>query len=259
MLLQEPPRSPYDLNFQVFGFPIRVFWGFWVAAVVLGWDWSSGLDRLASRVEIDSPGAPALLLIWVSVVLVSILIHELGHCLAFRYYGMDSQIVLYHFGGLAIPSSFGSWNAARQRHLGPIEHMVISAAGPGLQIVFALLAIVIGVVMNVPMDVLWFHYSGAPLNSIALYACLDAWLFVSLFWALINLVPILPLDGGQIMRNALIHFNVSRPDYNAHLVSVVTGGLIGLYFLSSGNPIAGIMFLIFAASNWQSMQYGGYY
>ena len=32
MLLQEPAQSPYDLRFQLLGFPVRVSWTFWLAA-----------------------------------------------------------------------------------------------------------------------------------------------------------------------------------------------------------------------------------
>ena len=49
--------------------------------------------------------------IWTGAVLVSIVIHELGHAIAFRYYGIASDIVLYQFGGLAIPPVRPDWAA----------------------------------------------------------------------------------------------------------------------------------------------------
>ena len=75
-------------------------------------------------------------------VFVSILIHELGHTFAFRYFGISSHIVLYHFGGLAIPDSYGSsWGS---RSIDPRANALISAAGPLAQMVAAVL--VMGVV-----------------------------------------------------------------------------------------------------------------
>lgn len=255
-MLQEPPPSDYDLNFDFLGFRVRVHWGFWIAAALLGYNWSNSFAS-AAKAGLESPGAPVLLAIWVAAVFISILIHELGHSLAFKYFGTGSHIVLYHFGGLAVPSSFGSWNAARQRNLGPRENLIVSAAGPGLQLALAGVVILIGLALKVPMDIVFIRIPGEPLTSITTYAILDALLYPSVFWALLNLAPILPLDGGRIMQSALHIFNVQRPNYAAHVVSIVAGGLIGLYFMSSGSTFAGLMFLMFAASNWQAMQYGG--
>lgn len=226
-------------------------------AVILGWGWSNGLNHRAIELQIDSPGAPVLLLIWVAAVFVSILVHELGHTIAFKYYGIDSHILLYHFGGLAIPGSFGSWNAARQRSIGPQENIVISAAGPAAQLLLAAIVIAIGLGLSVPMSVLGFSFPGSPPSAITTYAILDAILYPSVFWALLNLAPILPLDGGQIARSALILFGVQSPQRAAYMLSVGTGAVMGLFFMSRGNTFAGLMFFMFAANNWQAMQYGG--
>ena len=50
-----------------------------------------------------SAGGILQLLVWVAVVFVSILFHELGHALAFRFYGQPSRIVLYMAGGMTVP------------------------------------------------------------------------------------------------------------------------------------------------------------
>jgi Zn-dependent protease len=44
------------------------------------------------------------LLAWIAVVFVSLLVHELGHAVAFRRFGSGADIVLYAFYGLAIPT-----------------------------------------------------------------------------------------------------------------------------------------------------------
>jgi len=95
----EPSRTPYDLNFQFAGVPIRVHPLFWLATAILG----------ASSLQADSAESNAgmKLLVWLVVVFVSILIHELGHAFVMRYFGEVPHVVLYLFGGLAIsdPSS----------------------------------------------------------------------------------------------------------------------------------------------------------
>ncbi len=262
-MLQEPGASPYDVHFRCFGFPVRITWSFWLVAAILGWSWSGGLDDLALAINIDSPGAPMLLLIWTAAILLSILVHELGHALAMRYYGMHSRIVLYHFGGLAISDSFGAWDGARQRRVGAREQIVISAAGPAAQLTLALVVWLIGYQAQIPMELNgWISWiTGQPLganklsNSIVLYALLDAILYPSTAWAVLNLLPILPLDGGQILRSGLQMSRARDPVRIAHTVSIGVAALVGIYFIQSGQPF-GVMFLFFAVSNWQAMQYG---
>jgi stage IV sporulation protein FB len=262
-MLQEPVTSQYDLKFSLFGFPVRVAWGFWLVAAILGWGWSGGVDSYAAFLKIDSPGAPMLLVVWIAAMFLSILVHELGHSLAMRRYGLHSRIVLYHFGGLAIPDSFGGWNAARQRHIGAREQIIISAAGPALQLTLALVVWLIGLGLSIPMELTEtlnrvFHTElggGQFGGSIVSFAVFGAILYPSTWWAILNLAPILPLDGGQILRSSLMLSNVQQPARVAHMVSVGAGALIGIYFIQNGQPF-GIMFLLFAANNWQAMQYG---
>src|SRR5262249_7364769 len=93
-VLAEPNRTPYDLNFRLFGFPVRIHPLFWLGAVLLG----------ANALEAQDGKGLQYLLIWVFVVLVSLLVHELGHAISFRFYGSDAHIVLYLFFGLAVGS-----------------------------------------------------------------------------------------------------------------------------------------------------------
>ena len=228
-------------------------------ALLLGWNWSQGMDYQAELMNIDSPGAPILLLLWVAAVFLSILVHELGHSLAFSYFGTQSHIVLYHMGGLAIPGSFGSWNAARQRGLSHKEQMIVSAAGPFLQLALAGLALLIAYAARIPVGLPFVGVivQGSVTDTILPYSIVNAVVYPSVFWALLNLLPVLPLDGGQIMRGFLVLFNVQNPYPTASMVSVVVGGLLGLLFIMNGRMFAGILFIMLAAENYQSMQYGG--
>ncbi len=137
MLLQTPPETPYDLRFPFFGFQARISWTFWIAALVLGYDSSSFVDMIFGP---QSPGRIAMLAIWMVCMALSILIHELGHTLAFRWYGIDSRIELYYMGGLAIPQgrSFSRRGGYRDENL---QNLIIAAAGPALQMASALLLI----------------------------------------------------------------------------------------------------------------------
>ncbi len=119
-------------------------WTFWVAAVVLGWSACNSWDESFSLEGSYSPGAPILLIIWSAAILVSILVHELGHAMAMRYYGIRSRMILYHFGGLAIGSSFGSWNGARRGSQNALDSLLIAAAGPAAQLALAACVYAIG-------------------------------------------------------------------------------------------------------------------
>ena len=126
MLLGEPPRTQYDVNFNVLGFPVRVHPFFWLAAFLLG-----------SRSGGKDPGIA--LLIWVVSFFVSILIHELGHTLMMRRFGISSHIVLHMMGGLAIPDSSGFGVQSRDSR----SSILISFAGPAAGFAFAGLIILV--------------------------------------------------------------------------------------------------------------------
>ena len=161
-------------------------------------------------------------------MLLSILIHELGHALAFRYYGIRSHIVLYHFGGLAIPDSqsFGGYSSGPRN---PWHDVVISAAGPAAQLVaaFGLTAILRMGGHSVPLSILQrIGFSGGePLASNDLYYFVAFFLIVSIFWAFLNLLPVYPLDGGQIARNLFLLFGGQNAIQHSLMLSIVAGAL----------------------------------
>lgn len=262
-MLQEPSTSPYDWHFSCFGFQVRVAWGFWLASAVLGWGYSQWLDSYFFTQRIDSPGAAMLLVIWIAAIFFSILVHELGHSFAMRRYGVHSRIVLYHFGGLAIPESFGAWNAGRRRaSLHPRESIVISAAGPAVQIALAVLVWIAGRAVKMPMemDSELAYYFGVDLplredpSSATTYAIFNMLVTPNIWWGLLNLIPVLPLDGGNILQNALRIFGQRDAFRTSYLVSMICAVLMALYFFRSGQTYAGLMFAMLAYGNWQIMQ-----
>ncbi len=267
MMLQTPERSPYDLNFQFLGFPVRVTWTFWLVAAALGYSHAQSIDYLYGEVYAEpnaTPGKAALLAVWIGVMFVSILVHELGHTLAFRYFGIQSQIVLYHFGGLAIPDSFTSWRGARTRRVSAVEQLVISAAGPVAQLLLGLIVVIIALSMRcMPGSFLlsWIPSLGEgmslPSNAWG-FALIDFLVYINFAWALLNLVPILPLDGGRIAQSLISIFGRREGLYEASVLSIVAGALLGLWFIRGGDQMLGIMLLVMGFSNLENLQrYGG--
>lgn len=170
-MLVEPDRTPYDLHFRLLGFPVRVHPWFWLGAVLLG------ANSLNLGVQ--------FLAVWVAVVFVSIVVHELGHALAFRRFGSDADVVLYAFGGLAVPTQFiaGRW-----------RRIAVSLAGPCAG--FMLAGIVYGSNQLHPWAKIDLKEPG---GGLAFYVFFQL-LWVNIGWGLLNLLPVFPLDGGQVSR-----------------------------------------------------------
>ncbi len=258
-MLSEPVRSPYDWQFFFLGFHVRVTWLFWLISAAWGYDWARVLHEAYYRQQRETPGMFALLLIWIGVSFVSILIHELGHSLAKRWYGISSYIVLYHFGGLSITDGAGSWRRPHRR--GHWDQVVISAAGPVFQMAFGLLvaaiAIAFGLTVGTTGSILsgWLPIpNGFTPNNAALMALIDFSIYMSIFWALLNLLPVLPLDGGQIAQGLIGQYQNSNGVQEATILSVVVSALVALYGFRNDQPALGMMFSVFAMLNVQSLQ-----
>lgn len=245
-LFQVPPPTRYDLRFNLAGFPVRVHPLFWLIAVLLGY----------------SSGNILQILIWVLVVFISILVHELGHALAFRRYGLSSQIVLHFAGGLTVPEStlWGSrWaNVA----LGPNQNIFISLAGPGAGFILAAAAIV-GVILAGGEIIMTRLLGFIPIPGLALLPFggnllnmfVTALLWVNIFWGLINLLPVYPLDGGNVARNVLVQVDPVDGVRKSLWVSVIAGALIAIVaFFFLGSLYMAVLFGILAFQSYQSLQ-----
>ena len=246
LLFQPPPPTRYDLRFNLAGFPVRVHPLFWLIALLLG---SASGDFLQ-------------ILIWVLVVFVSILVHELGHALAFRRYGLSSQIILHFSGGLTVPESTLWGNQWANVALGPNEQIFISVAGPGAGFLFAAL-IIVGVIVSGGSIITTMLFGIIPLPATALLPfggriinmLVTALLWVNIFWGLINLMPVYPLDGGNVARYILLQVDPVDGIRKSLWVSVITGGLIalGAFFLLRSVYMA-FLFGFLAFQSYQSLQ-----
>jgi len=265
MLFQEPPDSPYDLRFDLFGFPIRIAWTFWLRATVFGYGLADDVDSLFAE---TSPGRLPLLLLWAVCLLVSILIHELGHAFAFRRLGIESSVLLYHFGGLATPRSShssGSFHFAPVSRLSPAQDLFVSAAGPALQIASAVVLTLVfkaagyGAAAYGLMPLLdridWLQV-GDRLPSVGLFSLSLFYILPSVLWAFLNLLPVYPLDGGRIARS-LIQLGGGEVDQSLWL-SLIVAVLMAVWGFTGGQLFLGILFASLAMGNYQMLQqFGG--
>ena len=218
--------TPYDLRFSLFGIPVRVHPFFWLVSLVMGW----------------SPHEPKLMLIWVGCVFVSILVHELGHALAAQYFGWAPQIVLYSFGGYAsYQPSGGHWTAGGHS---TARTILVLFAGPGAG--FVLFAVVVGIELLLVQQRVDMSY----LAEVAI----GDMVWINLWWGLVNLLPVYPLDGGQICRAALSHW---RPRDGAGMslqLSLVTALGVALAAYRFNQTYPAFLFAILAFENFQALQ-----
>jgi Zn-dependent protease len=255
----EPQRTAYDINFQLLGFPVRIHPLFWLMGFLTGFGFSGQPDGFR-------------VLTWILVLFVSILVHELGHALLFRRFGQAAHIVLYAMGGLAVPgddaphsswSSFSTSNYNRRSHT-PTEHIIISFAGPAAGFVFATF-VVVGVfaaggavrfgLTEYYMPDWKIALGGAMQGNSNLALLVDFLLQFNIWWGLMNLLPVFPLDGGQIAQQVMIVNDpwggVVRSLWLSIIVAAVVAVLGGLLFQ---NLFVALLFASLAASNYFTLQ-----
>ena len=249
-MFAEPQPTPFDIDFRVAGVPVRVSGLFWIGAIFIGWGAARGFARG------DQRDLLLYLAIWTAVVLFSILVHEMGHALAYRRFGQGARIVLYHFGGLAIPESWG-----RRRHLRPAERFFVSAAGPVAQLLLALTVILAvrasGYAIPFPIQSIGEPlglFEGRPYSSPYVFALVEFLLFVNVMWPLLNLMPVPPLDGGQMLREGLEGVGVSDAGRIASGIGAVVGGGLAWLAYTRRETYLAVMFAMLAVACYQNLQ-----
>ncbi|NQT37656.1 MAG: site-2 protease family protein, partial [Planctomycetes bacterium] len=241
MLLGEPQRTQGDLNFAILGFPVRVHPFFWLIAVLLGRPMQSRLQEM---------------LIWVTVVFVSILVHELGHAMVMRWYGFRPWITLYGMGGLA---SYDQGQAHGSAGLQPRGQILISAAGPAAGFFLAGLilgmAYLSGSLRGFVRDEIFGFWPEISVQSKYLAFFLRQMIWVNVGWGLINLLPVYPLDGGHICREILSLRNPRAGIERSLVVSVGVGAMMAVYALVGMKQIwVAVMFGFLAYSSYTTLQ-----
>lgn len=196
-------------TFSILGFPVRVTPFFFLIVLFLGapagdeWD-----ERVLGK-----------LAIWFGAVFVAVLLHELGHALVMRRYGYAPSIVLHGLGGHT------TWGRGPARPT-PRQRVLVSLAGP-----FAGIAIGIAPFL---LDVIYEYQPG----HWALQELLFLGWFTTFGWGVLNLVPMLPWDGGHVVESAVDHFAEGRGTKVAAVVTfAVAAAIITLVWLG---PVGGI-------------------
>lgn len=201
------------LRFHVGPFPVRVFASFFLFSAILGLNFAGEPWRFAA---------------WMFVVFVSVLAHELGHAVVGRAIGGTPEIHLEGMGGVTFPNL--------RRKPGALRSVALSFAGP-----------LFGLLLGAAAWGLEHLWPPAP-GSVSAFV-VEMFQFTSVAWAIFNLLPILPLDGGNILL-AILEGIRKRPSDGlaAAMSAAIAVAIAGLAFLA-GYPLMATWCALFALQN----------
>ena len=204
-------------HFSIARIPVRVEPAFLLISALFGLRYlRDGLD---------------IVLVWVACSFVSILVHELGHGFALKVFGQPSVIVLHGFGGVTISPRRGALQGVRS--------IAVSLAGSITALV------VLWLPVRAYLDSLSF---GDAIDLPRLFLVALVFLeFQNLWWSLANLLPVRPLDGGNVVTEI---FGIDQ----ARKISIGVAIAAGIYAFVNNQGYAGFFFLFLAFLNFQEIR-----
>jgi Zn-dependent protease len=208
------------MAFRIGNIPVRVHGSFFLITLLLAAGGDFNFARMA---------------IWVVVVFASVLWHELGHAVCGRAFGLAPQIDLHGMGGTT------SWESGRDVSTG--RGILISLAGPIAGILVGTLALVLQ------------RFGLTPRSELGLTA-VRAIIWVNAGWGVLNLVPMLPLDGGNVMKGVLDWITGGKGEKPARYASIVIAALALVGSLMIQWTWTAMLSGLFAFRNIQALRQG---
>lgn len=163
----------------------------------------------ASYQELGTVQAWSAGIIMALLLFGSVILHELGHSLVAQKQGIKvNSITLFLFGGVA---------AIEEESKTPGQAFQVAIAGP---------------LVSIGLFVLLLLASAAIPDTIALHMMLGDLARINLVLALFNLIPGLPLDGGQVLKAGLWKATGNR--YQAVRLAARAGQILGYAAIALG-------------------------
>lgn len=255
--------SKGTLNFQLFGIPIQIQPFFWLVAVFFS-------PFVTVRSDVEDPRLLLFgLLAWTAAWLLSFIVHEMGHALTIsRLYGAKPRIVLYGFGGVTL------WNPYYTRFPGNGGNMLVAFAGPGAELLTALLLAgllaLCGVSVEfgldafgpIPIPAIHADITGAlrasslsaAFAAVTLDIFLNSFIWMGLFWSVLNLLPVQPLDGGCIARAFMERVSPRSGITVSLYVSLFLAVMLAVFCAMERNFFMAFFFFLFARNNYAELK-----
>lgn len=196
--------------------PIRIHPFFWLLVALIGW-----LNSL-------SVGGT---LMWAGVITVSVLVHEYGHALSAVLFGQSAEIELVGFGGVT---------KRQGKTLKLWQEFIIVLNGPLAG--FLLFFIAYGI--NKSM--------GKPQTFTVTHDVLEIAMYVNLVWTILNLIPVLPLDGAHLLRIVMESLFGLKGIRLAALFSLFLAIIFGILSFLLHFMIAGAFFFLMAFESYRA-------
>lgn len=208
---------------HLLGTPLKVHWSFALLLLYIlfiSWYKDIGFYQIALNTT------------FVLAVFACVIIHELGHALAAKYYGVKTtEIVVLPIGGVAIFEH--KWITATQE-------FVIAFAGPLANFIIVLL-LWLGLNLFYSPRLEYIGVRDQILDISTSFS--ERLLWVNILIGSFNLIPTLPLDGG-IMSRALLTIISNRPFANQ--AQFILSMIIALGFVVYSYYFHAVEYLIFA-------------
>ncbi len=198
---------------QIFGIPFYINPSWFLILVLVTLSYGSDLARFPG---LSGPLAFILGFVVALLLFASVVAHELGHSFAALSQGIEvKSITLFLFGGLA---------SLEKESATPFESFMVAIAGPLVSLLLFALFFIMGTQLTF----------SAPLTAI-----LSLLAYINLALGLFNLIPGLPLDGGNILK-ALVWQLTGNPNKGIIFASRV-GQLLGwIGIIIGGLAVLGI-------------------
>jgi Zn-dependent protease len=199
---------------ELSGIGVYVHWTFWLLpAWILFSTLSAGVSVAVSA------------LVFVFAIFGCVVLHELGHALAARHYGIGTRdITLYPMGGVA------SLERMPQR---PSQELFIALAGPAVNVAIAAALFAGAFLSGVGYQL---FYPGLVGGSF-----LANLMVVNVALVVFNLLPAFPMDGGRVLRAFLA---MRMPYLQATTIAARVGQAVAIGFGALGLVTGGTLVLV---------------
>lgn len=179
---QTSPRTRSAFSIKIgrfFGIDVIIHWSFWLLFVYVAW------------ITYANPNATTAMFLQnallISCVFVCVVLHEFGHALTARRFGIQTRdVTLLPIGGVARLEGMPEK---------PSQEILVALAGPAVNVVIAAILFPIAIGIRGMPNAADFDLAGGEF-----LATLAA---INIFLVIFNLIPAFPMDGGRVLRAAL--------------------------------------------------------
>jgi Zn-dependent protease len=219
---------------SAFGIGLYVHWTFLLLPAIIGW----------FNLQHGGYEAAALSVATIFALLGCVMLHELGHALMARVFGVGTRdITMLPIGGIA---------RLERMPDRPVEELFIAIAGPLVNVVIAA-----GLFGGMLFTDILSRYTASPADMRYLAfgeKFLVQLLGMNVMLVCFNMLPAFPMDGGRVLRSILAMW-IDR--ISATEVAVVVGSAFAVLFLGyaimTGQPIIGLIGVFVVFLGWQEL------